>query len=131
MLTKDQKEWLVSYEAATHNTNWTGIWMLDQSGNIAYIKMGDLVFMSFPTVVSGATSSGIISSVTALPASIRPTTEDQQAFSVKDDGLDGQGEIHVKTNGIIDILAYPGSPGDFIGSGDSGFRKCSIVYSLS
>lgn len=119
------------YDAGTHATNWSGPFA-STAGNILYTRVGKSVTLTFPRVraATGNSTSSVINMLTALPASLRPAS--QQFFScfVADQGTDqtimGQGVL--TTAGAISINKSIASGTFNPTTAAVGFYELSISY---
>lgn len=122
-------------EAGTHNTNWTGIWTVDQAGNIQFTHASNKVTLNLPEVLLDADAcfegTDVITNTTALPQRLRPSSAINVIMMVKNTAGNVLGRANIGTNGIIAIWADLDSTG-FIdcveAGGPSGFIAQPISY---
>ncbi|MGB1309575.1 MAG: beta strand repeat-containing protein [Leucothrix sp.] len=109
----------------THNTDWTGVWAVDQTANIDYQIIGSYASLEIPGVVAAATTASTATAVTVLPAILRPATASRVFFAnVLDNGLTTTGWIEISAAGAITIgtgVAVDGFSGIATGSQFGGF----------
>lgn len=114
--------------SSIHVTEWTGIWGSNQPGNITYQIIGNKITLSIPRVINTQTTAAFITSVTALPANLRPA-DDEVSFShlVQNDTSEIFGAVTIsKADGLIRVsFGAPSAP--FGTSGLGGWSTTGTV----
>lgn len=121
---------LFYYELDTQPNNFTGIWASNKAVTLTFERIGNLVTMSFPQVLSASNTAAHISIVTPIPDRFRPVTEHWATLIVSRATTSRHGSIFIDTDGTFNIGVEP-SHNFFAGSGNEGVRGSSFTWLTS
>jgi hypothetical protein len=116
---------LSTYVESTHSANWTGPVTI-ATGTITLVRIGKMVFVTFPGVTGTWGSTTHFSLDTALPSGFRPAAEIRCLGRAINNNTGAVGLFVVKTDGGIDL--YNGITGTNFSAGVVGLSTCTISF---
>lgn len=115
------------------NMGFTGPWAAGVTGAMTFYRQGQIVTMSFSSLLATATGSGAntnpILSITAIPATFRPAVAKSTAVvdvSPHSGTSNGIALFTIGTDGFISTV----DPGGWAGGSNAGILSGSVTYSL-
>jgi len=114
-----------------HKTNWTGIWLNDQAGNLTYQINGNQITITFPKVLAKGEMAGNIINTVALPQIIWPSDYRYSQLRVQVNGSlnINWGCVQIDPTGFLGI-GIDANWQSFDTTAIAGFFSQSIVYTL-
>jgi len=126
----DAQSELNYYEQYTQSITFSGIWASNQTVDVYFTRIGNLISMTFDDHVEDTmNSSNDINSTTNIPSRFRPNNLSETfAVRVDNDGIpDFPGSFSVSSTGGITVGADMGG-GVFSGSGNGGFKMSTFHW---
>jgi hypothetical protein len=118
------------YEAGTFTLTLSGIWSASQTGTVRFVRIGNLVTLTLPTIQATQNTSAIIT-MSGIPSRFLPSVSCGGYVRVKDVGA------LISTPGWIDFVIgsgnfiYKDDTGlAFSGSGIGGLEAGFVSYSI-
>lgn len=118
------------YENGTLTNSWSGA-IPTTSGNIRYIRTGNMVTLCFNQITVTATSTAPITNVGfELPARLCPQFPVNVTIQALSNGSWVGGQLRIATSGSITVFASWGAGASFITGFPASFTNQGITYTL-
>jgi len=115
---------LVTQSITTQSNEYTGIWALNQSVLIDFVKQGNECLMTFPSGFDTSIGGPFISFVSPVIPEVFPTVDFVVPIEVMDNSVSEIGHMLLKTDGSVKVFRLDAVP--FSIGGTAGFPTQSI-----